>query len=95
MSAKPVALTPAQKLATLRALDVFHHWESIDEERLCQRCGEIISGRAIKVLVARRGLKKELRLECPTDGCPAVPIEWVVVVADTSDYAAPARTILW
>jgi hypothetical protein len=93
MLPEPMSLSPARKLATLQTLDVFHHWESIDEERFCRRCGEIISGRAIKVFAARRD-GAGLRLECPTDGCPAVPIEWVVIEqADAAPIAPIAPTI--
>lgn len=78
MPPNPVSLLPVQKLAALRAGDIFHHWESIDEERLCRRCGEIITGRAIKVFQGRRG-RDDPRLECPTEGCPSVPFEWIML----------------
>ncbi|MGI8431744.1 MAG: hypothetical protein ACR2MW_05560 [Chthoniobacterales bacterium] len=84
MFLKPVSLSPARKLAALRARDIFHQWDSIDEERFCRRCGEIITGRTIKVVPGRRGLE-DLRLECPTEGCPSVPIEWIVI--EQPDFA--------
>jgi hypothetical protein len=43
-------LTLEQRLQALRLLDVFHDWESIDDQRLCRRCRQIISGRQIRIL---------------------------------------------
>ncbi len=86
---EPVSLSPAAKLAALQALDIFHHWDSIDEERRCRRCGEVITGRAIKVVRVRRRMS-DLRLECPTEGCPAVPIEWIMM--EPQDFACDGRT---
>ena len=74
--------SPGKKLESLRAVDIFHPWESIDEKRLCLRCGQIISGREIKVCGGEGG-RGALRLECPTEGCPAVPIEWVMLDCST------------
>lgn len=68
----------AEKLSTLRELDIFHHWDSIDEVRLCRRCGRIISGREIKVVGSRHN-PAGVRLECPTEGCPSVPFEWLML----------------
>ncbi len=85
----PLDLPAADKLKILRARDIFHRWESIDERRLCRRCGQIITGREIKV-VGGRGEEGDLHLECPTEGCPSVPIEWIMVEAlDGSEPVAP------
>ena len=78
MSPDLVSLSPARQLAALRARDIFHQWESIDEERFCRRCGEVITGRAIKVFHGPGG-RDDLRLECPTEGCPSVPFEWIML----------------
>ncbi len=72
------SLSPEEKLETLRELDIFHHWDSIDERRLCRRCGQIISGREIKVSDSRHN-PRGVRLECPTEGCPSVPFEWLML----------------
>ncbi|MBA3544658.1 MAG: hypothetical protein H0T83_09510 [Chthoniobacterales bacterium] len=61
----------------LRTLDIFHPWESIDEQRICRRCGQVISGRDILIFNDRPG-GRPARLECPTTGCPAVPFEWMI-----------------
>ncbi len=90
MPPKSLALSPAQKLAALRAHDIFHHWESIDEERFCRRCGEVITGREITVFRGRRG-QDDLRLECPTEGCPAVPIEWIMLEPEAPPLAPHER----
>lgn len=90
MPPKPVSLAPTQKLAALRARDIFHHWESIDEERLCRRCGEIITGREIKVFHGRRG-RDDLRLECPTEGCPSVPFEWIMLERPEAPQLTPGE----
>lgn len=97
----PTFLRPDEQLAALRALDIFHPWTSIDEARLCCRCGQIITGREIRVV---NGPGEHRRLECPTEGCPAVPIEWMILepppkpdgetpaapVAETQPPPAPA-----
>lgn len=77
MEPKPLALSPAEKLLALRELDIFHRWESIDERRYCRGCGKSISGREIKVF-ARRDGDQAFRLECPTEGCLSVPIDWIM-----------------
>ncbi|HEY2799143.1 MAG TPA: hypothetical protein VGI85_00990 [Chthoniobacterales bacterium] len=89
MLPKDADFSPGKKLESLRAVDIFHPWESIDEKRLCLRCGQIISGREIKVCGGEGG-RGALRLECPTEGCPAVPIEWVMLDCSTELPAAKA-----
>jgi hypothetical protein len=74
--AEPLTLWPAKKLKVLRALDIFHPWKSLDEVRFCRRCGAQFTGREIKVFHGRHG--RRYRLECPTEACPSVPIEWIV-----------------
>ena len=88
MFAEPVALTPEEKMEALRALDIFHPWEALDEKRLCVRCGQIISGHEIKVFGGKRG-EGPLRLECPTEGCASVPIEWLML--DPAAESPPAQ----
>ena len=81
MSRDPAAISPAKKLRLLRQLDVFHPWESLEEKRFCRRCGETFSGSEISVVGAQHGTS--YRLECPTKGCPSVPIEWIIVSSET------------
>jgi hypothetical protein len=77
MAAYLLELAPAKKLRALREADIFHPWHSLDEKRHCRRCGQIFTGRQIKVYRVR-GEGMRYRLECPTEGCPSVPIEWMV-----------------
>lgn len=92
----PLDLSPAERLHALRTLDVFHPWESIDEKRLCRRCGEIITGRQIQV---RKNLRRGVpgRLECPTPVCPAVPFDWIVLhppaAPETSANPLPSASL--
>ena len=72
----PIKLYDEEKLDVLQRLDQFRLWHSLDEKRYCLVCGEIITGREIKVIESTRenGL---LRIICPTEDCNAMPMEWV------------------
>ncbi len=89
MTPEPLTLTAAEKLDALRKVDIFHRWNSIGEERCCRRCGQRFTGRQINVF---RGWPGEgpYRLECPTEGCPAVPIEWIALEASPEQPAPVA-----
>ncbi|HEY3602046.1 MAG TPA: hypothetical protein VGK72_08830 [Chthoniobacterales bacterium] len=89
MGRKPLNLSPVKKLKALREADIFHHWDSLDEERYCRRCGEMFTGREIKVFRGWRDGPR-YRLECPTEGCPAVPIEWIAT-EEAQPGQAPGR----
>jgi hypothetical protein len=78
MEPTPLTLSSADQLLALRQLDIFHHWESIDERRYCRGCGQIITGRQIKVFGSLRSHHPS-RLECPTEGCLSVPLEWIML----------------
>lgn len=78
MLSEIASISPEEKLEALRKLDIFHHWDSLDEKRLCIRCGQIISGHEIKVFGGHCP-QGSMRLECPTAGCAAVPIEWLML----------------
>jgi hypothetical protein len=71
-----VELSDEKKLHTLQRLDQFREWHSLDEKRYCLVCGEMISGRAIRVI---KGTPKKdpYRVSCPTENCNAIPMEWV------------------
>jgi hypothetical protein len=74
MSASPpLQLPPEDKLDVLRYLDEFHYWHSLDDTRICRRCGRIITGRQIVVVQATPA---ELRLQCPSAGCVSTPGDW-------------------
>ena len=76
MEQEPLDLSTAKRLQALQELDIFHSWDSAEEERLCSRCGEIITGQQIKIF-GNRESGTPARLECPTEGCLAVPMEWL------------------
>lgn len=78
MQLVPLEFPPTAKLDILRRLDCFHPWTSLDEKRCCRRCGEVISGHQIEIFGGTRG-KVALRLQCPTEGCCSVPIEWMLL----------------
>ena len=88
MQPAPLVLSPAEKLRALRELDIFHPWESIDEQRHCRHCGTTIRGREIRVFAAPRS-DPPIRLECPTEGCLSVPLEWIML--ETPDQSAPCH----
>ena len=71
----PSRLAPADKLDVLRYLDEFHYWHSLEDERICKRCGRTITGCHILV-VEPQGTRGKLRLKCPTAGCVATPGDW-------------------
>jgi hypothetical protein len=71
-----IELCDAEKLNVLRRLDQFRQWYSLDEKRYCLVCGEIITGREIRVIESTRG-DAPLRVICPTEHCDAMPMEWV------------------
>jgi hypothetical protein len=74
--ASSIKLSDAEKLHVLRKLDEFWEWHFLDEKRYCLVCGEIITGREIKMIENRCGGLPP-RLICPTEHCDSVPMEWV------------------
>ena len=69
-------ISPEEKLKLLQRLDRYRHWHSTHQRRLCLGCGKIISGAEIKLSRDLRGFGL-LRLRCPTEECPAGPMDWV------------------
>lgn len=76
MPFQPLDLSPEDQLDALQFLDEFRFWQSLDDERRCTRCRETITGRQILV-IERHGTRGEMRLQCPTPGCPSTPSQWV------------------
>jgi len=74
-------LSDDEKLEVLRRLDQFRQWHSLDEKRFCLVCGNLISGRRIRVADETRG-NGSLRLSCPTEGCNAIPMDWVLPTSE-------------
>jgi hypothetical protein len=82
-------LSDDQKLETLRRLDQFRQWRSLEEKRYCLVCGQIIMGRQIQVVGGTRG-NGPLRLNCPTEGCNSIPMDWVL---PTNEILAKMETL--
>jgi hypothetical protein len=79
MAPRVIDISPDEKLRLVREIDIFHPWQSLHEKRYCRRCGGTFTGYEIRVVLARDGTG--YRLECPSEGCPSVPIEWIIVEA--------------
>ena len=73
----PINLSDVEKLEVLRRLDQFRIWRSLDEKRYCLVCGKIIIGKQIQVTGGTRG-NGPLRLNCPTERCGSIPMDWVL-----------------
>lgn len=86
-SLAPINVGTADKLRLLRRLDQYRRWESLDDKRQCIQCGEIITGREIEIVGGTRELGP-LRLQCPTENCRAIPMDWIM----PSDAAVASRT---
>ena len=80
-SSTAARLSDDEKLEVLRRLDQFRQWHSLDEKRFCLVCGNLISGRRIRVADETRG-NGSLRLSCPTEGCNAIPMDWVLPTSE-------------
>lgn len=75
-----IELSPIEKLIALRSLDQFRHWDSLDDRRRCLQCGKPITGAQIRVIGPA-----PFRLQCPTADCPAIPMDWSLVIL-TRDF---------
>jgi len=89
-----LTLTDADKLETLRRLDQFRQWRSLDEKRYCLVCSKVITGREIQVASGTRG-NGSLTLSCPTERCDSIPMDWVLptdeIIARVEMLAAEER----
>jgi hypothetical protein len=77
----PAYVSDEEKLKTLRRLDQFRHWHSLDDKRYCLVCGKIITGHQIRLLGGTRG-NGPLRVVCPTERCHSIPMDWVLPTAE-------------
>jgi len=64
------------KLRWLRRLDGDREWESLDDHRICRRCGRIFSGRQVQLVGGTRG-HGPVRFVCPTPNCVSTPADWL------------------
>ena len=84
----PAPLADADKLNALRGLDQFREWRSLDDKRYCLVCGKIITGRQIQVAGSTGG-NGSLRLNCPTEQCNSIPMDWAL---PTDEILAAVQT---
>jgi hypothetical protein len=82
-----INLSDEEKLETLRRLDQFRDWRSLDDTRYCLVCGKIITGRQIRLTGGTRG-NGPLRVNCPTERCNSIPMDWVLPTAEISANVA-------
>ena len=87
-------LSDDEKLETLRRLDQFRQWRSLDEKRYCLVCSKIIIGREIQVAGGTEG-DGSLSITCPTERCNSIPMDWVLptdeILARVQKMAAEER----
>jgi hypothetical protein len=72
-----IELSDGDKLDTLRRLDQFRKWHSLDGKRYCLCCGNLIDGWDIQVVGGTRGTGP-LRIICPTERCDSIPMDWAL-----------------
>ena len=85
----PFALSDSDKLDALRRLDQFREWRSLDDKRFCLVCGKIITGRQIQVQGGRHAGMDHHGLNCPTERCNSIPMDWAL---PTDEILAAAET---
>lgn len=73
----PIELAGTKKLDLLQRLDRYRKWQSLDDQRYCLACGQLIDGHEIQVVGGTRGTGP-LRLICPTRSCRSIPMDWVI-----------------
>ena len=78
MTLAPIELGDADKLDTLRRLDQFREWQSLDEKRYCLVCGNLITGWEIRIIIGGSPETGLLQLVCPTEHCNSIPMDWVI-----------------
>lgn len=90
-----IRLSDDEKLEVLQRLDQFRQWHSLDEERYCLVCGNLITGRQIQLAGGTRG-NGPLALKCPTRDCNSIPMDWVLptneILAKVEKLAEQERT---
>jgi hypothetical protein len=70
-------LALSEKLGILRRLDHFRSWRSLDDKRYCLGCDRIIRGGELR-MIGNLNNPASLRLMCPTDECPSIPMDWAL-----------------
>lgn len=62
-----------QRLEILQRADNWRRWRSLDDERLCIECAQLLTGRNV---VLTLGDGEEPLVSCPTPGCKSTPRDW-------------------
>ena len=77
MTSTPLDLSDAERLQTLRQLDQFREWGSLDEKRYCPVCGTLFAGKDLRITAD--DLNEVVRhAKCPTNHCNSIAIDWVL-----------------
>jgi hypothetical protein len=87
----PIQLSDGDKLDTLRRLDQFRKWNSLDDRRYCLCCSNIITGADIQVVGGTRGTGP-LRAICPTERCNSIPMDWALPTDEVMAEISTMRT---
>jgi len=87
--ASPLKLPDAEKLDTLRRLDQFRAWRSLNDQRYCIACGHLITGREIRVIGGVRG-SGPIRIICPTKNCNSIPMDWTLPTPEVLTRLSPS-----
>jgi hypothetical protein len=92
----PIKLSDGNKLAALQRLDQFRKWHSLDDQRYCLNCCNVITGWEIQVVGGTRGTGP-LRVICPSKRCNSIPMDWVLptneVLAKMSMLQTDSRSV--
>ena len=86
-----IQLSDSDKLDTLRRLDQFRKWSSIDDRRYCLCCGNLITGADIHIVGGTRGTGP-LRAICPTERCNSIPMDWALPTDEVMAKISNMRT---
>ena len=70
-------LSALEKLTLLRRVDRWRLWKSLDDQRLCLGCGQLINGHEIDV-VATNESEDSVEVRCPTVGCQSIALDWIL-----------------
>jgi len=89
--ASAINLSDEEKFDALRRLDQFRDWRSLDDKRYCLVCGKIITGRQIRLTGGTRG-NGPLRVNCPTERCHSIPMDWVLPTSEVLANVALKKT---
>ena len=67
-------LSIAERLAALQTLDHYRKWHSLNDHRICARCGKMFTGFDLSL---RRRPDDTYIASCPNPGCDTLPPHWL------------------